>query len=211
MSSLQRGTNDILLKRQIEALLFIGTDGVSVQEISLATGQSTSAVKTALSGMCAAYGSEHGMEIVELGGKWFMTTASDLSETVDKFHSVDASEHVRLTRASLETLAVIAYSQPVTRSEIEAIRGVRCDRVIDTLLNYGLVRIAGRRKSTGSPLLYRTTTKFLEIFGLGGISDLPTISEIEDLRRNSEQQEKNDTVQVDAASGSEGQPENETE
>jgi len=73
------------------------------------------------------------------------------------------------------------------------------------------VRIAGRRKSTGSPLLYRTTTKFLEIFGLGGISDLPTISEIEDLRRNSEQQEKNDTVQVDAASGSEGQPENETE
>lgn len=189
MSSLQRGTDNVLLKRQIEALLFVGTDGVSVQEISMATGQSASAVKSALSRMSTDYGSEHGMEIVELGGKWFMTSASDLSETLDKFHAVDASEHVRLTRASLETLAVIAYSQPVTRSEIESIRGVRCDRVIDTLLNYGLVRIAGRRKSTGSPLLYRTTTKFLEIFGLGGISDLPTISEIEDLRRNAEYQE----------------------
>ena len=103
---------------------------------------------------------------------------------MDKFHAADESERVRLTRASLETLAVIAYSQPVTRSEIEAIRGVRCDRVIDTLLGYGLARIAGRRKSTGSPLLYRTTTKFLEIFGLGAISDLPTIDELEELRRH---------------------------
>ena len=73
----------------------------------------------------------------------------------------------------------------MTRSEVESIRGVRCDRVIDTLLGYGLVRIAGRRKSTGSPLLYRTSTRFLEIFGLGAISDLPTVAELEDLRRRS--------------------------
>ncbi len=173
-----------LLVRQIEAILFVAADGASVPEISLATGQPAASVRKVLARLSESYALSHGLEIVELGGKWFMTTASDLSETMDKFHAADESERVRLTRASLETLAVIAYSQPVTRSEIEAIRGVRCDRVIDTLLGYGLARIAGRRKSTGSPLLYRTTTKFLEIFGLGAISDLPTIDELEELKRH---------------------------
>lgn len=173
-----------LLVRQIEAILFVAADGASVAEISLATGRPAATVRKVLSQLSENYVLSRGLEIVELGGKWFTTTASDLSETMDKFHAADESERVRLTRASLETLAVIAYSQPVTRSEIEAIRGVRCDRVIDTLLGYGLARIAGRRKSTGSPLLYRTTTKFLEIFGLGAISDLPTIDELEKLRRH---------------------------
>ncbi|MDY4032132.1 MAG: SMC-Scp complex subunit ScpB [Pyramidobacter sp.] len=173
-----------LLIRQIEAILFVAADGASVPEISLATGRPAAAVRKTLAWLNESYALSHGLEIVELGGKWFMTTASDLSEIMDKFHAADESERVRLTRASLETLAVIAYSQPVTRSEIEAIRGVRCDRVIDTLLGYGLARIAGRRKSTGSPLLYRTTTKFLEIFGLGAISDLPTIDELEELKRH---------------------------
>ena len=173
-----------LLLRQIEAILFVASDGASVSEISLATGRPAASVRKALTQLSDSYALSHGLEVVELGGKWFMTTADDLSETMDKFRAADESERVRLTRASLETLAVIAYSQPVTRSEIEAIRGVRCDRVIDTLLGYGLARIAGRRKSTGSPLLYRTTTKFLEIFGLGAISDLPTIDELEELKRH---------------------------
>lgn len=173
-----------LLLRQIEAILFVASDGASVSEISLATGRPAASVRKALTQLSESYALSHGLEVVELGGKWFMTTADDLSETMDKFRAADESERVRLTRASLETLAVIAYSQPVTRSEIEAIRGVRCDRVIDTLLGYGLARIAGRRKSTGSPLLYRTTTKFLEIFGLGALSDLPTIDELEELKRH---------------------------
>ena len=173
-----------LLLRQIEAILFVASDGASVSEISLATGRPAASVRKALTQLSESYALSHGLEVVELGGKWFMTTADDLSETMDKLRAADESERVRLTRASLETLAVIAYSQPVTRSEIEAIRGVRCDRVIDTLLGYGLARIAGRRKSTGSPLLYRTTTKFLEIFGLGAISDVPTIDELEELKRH---------------------------
>ncbi len=180
----QQEASEKLLERQIEAILFVGTEGVSVHEISLATGISSTSVRKVVTRMSESYHELHGMEIVELGGKWFMTTASDLRETLEKFRAADESEHVRLTRAALETLAVIAYSQPVTRSEIEAIRGVRCDRVIDTLLGYGLARIAGRRKSIGSPLLYRTTPKFLEIFGLGAISDLPTVEEIEELRRH---------------------------
>lgn len=172
------------LIRQIEAILFVAVEGASVQEISLAVDYPAASVRKILAQLSKSYALLHGLEIVELGGKWFMTTAGDLNETMDRFHAADASERVRLTRASLETLAVIAYSQPVTRSEIEAIRGVRCDRVIDTLLGYELVRIAGRRKSIGSPLLYRTTTKFLEIFGLGAISDLPTIDELEELKQH---------------------------
>ena len=185
MSALSHEKTAELLKRQVEAVLFIATDGATAQELASATGQTTAAVRKVLNAMREDYPKTHGMEVVELGGKWFMTSAEDMSETLEKFRVANESEHVRLTRASLETLAVIAYSQPVTRSEVEAIRGVRCDRVIDTLLGYGLVRIAGRRKSTGSPLLYRTSPRFLEIFGLGSISDLPTVAELEDLKRRS--------------------------
>ena len=185
MSALLHDKTADLLKRQIEAVLFIATDGATTQELSSATGQTTAAVRKVLNALREDYPKTHGMEVVELGGKWFMTSAEDMSETLEKFRVANESGHVRLTRASLETLAVIAYSQPVTRSEVEAIRGVRCDRVIDTLLGYGLVRIAGRRKSTGSPLLYRTSTRFLEIFGLGSISDLPTVAELEELKRRS--------------------------
>ena len=185
MSVLPQGKTAELLKRQVEAVLFIATDGATVQELSSATGQTSAAVRKVLNMMRDDYSKTHGMEVVELGGKWFMTSAGDMSETLERFRVANESEHVRLTRASLETLAVIAYSQPVTRSEVESIRGVRCDRVIDTLLGYGLVRIAGRRKSTGSPLLYRTSPRFLEIFGLGSISDLPTVAELEELKRRS--------------------------
>lgn len=188
MSSSLTEQSDIQLARQIEAILFVASDGASVSEISIATGQSSALIRKALTKMSEEFHLHSGMEVVELGGKWFMTSASDMSDTLFKYRKANESEHVRLTRASLETLAVIAYSQPVTRTEIEGIRGVRCDRVIDTLLSYGLIRIAGRRKSVGSPLLYRTTPTFLKIFGLASISDLPTVDEIEELRRKSDSQ-----------------------
>lgn len=176
---------DNLLLRQVEAILFVASDGAAVQEIATAVRKPSATVKRILERLKENCAQNRGMEIVELGGKWFMTSAPDLIETLDRFRAADESEHVRLTRASLETLAVIAYSQPVTRSEVESIRGVRCDRVIDTLLSHGLVRIAGRRKSTGSPLLYRTSPRFLEVFGLRAISDLPTVAELEELKRSS--------------------------
>ena len=109
-----------------------------------------------------------------------MATAPDLADTVESFANTVALQRVRLSRAALETLSVIAYNQPVTRSEIEDIRSVRCDRVVDTLLKHGLVRVAGRKKSMGSPLLFRTTDRFLEIFGLPGINSLPTLEELRD-------------------------------
>ena len=103
-----------------------------------------------------------------------MATAPDLDNVISNFQGSVASK-VRLSKAALETLAVVAYNQPVTRSEMEEIRTVRCDRAIDTLLKHGLVRVAGRKKSVGNPLLYRTTDMFLELFGLDAISSLPTL------------------------------------
>jgi segregation and condensation protein B len=76
---------------------------------------------------------------------------------------------------------VVAYNQPVTRGEMEEIRTVRCDRVIDTLLKHGLVRVAGRKKSIGNPLLYRTTDRFLELFGLDSTASLPRLEELQDM------------------------------
>ncbi len=206
MSQSQREKANETLRRQIEAILFIAPGGATIQEISLATGQTSFSVRKTLENMRDSYGVSHGMEVVELGGKWVMTTSADMSDTLEKFRAADESEHVRLTRASLETLAVIAYSQPVTRSEVEAIRGVRCDRVIDTLLGHGLVRIAGRRKSTGSPLLYRTSPRFLEIFGLGAISDLPTVAELEELKRRAVDS-AGQTVSAVPATSDDGGPE----
>jgi segregation and condensation protein B len=108
-----------------------------------------------------------------------MATAPDLDQLVTDFQG-SAATQVRLSKAAIETLAVVAYNQPVTRSEIEEIRTVRCDRVIDTLLKHGLVRVAGRKKSVGNPLLYRTTDRFLELFGLDSISSLPTLEELQE-------------------------------
>ena len=112
-----------------------------------------------------------------------MATAEDVSELVSLFRESETTQKIRLSKAAVETLAVIAYNQPVTRSEIEEIRGVRCERVIETLLSHGMVRIAGRKKSTGSPLLYRTTDLFLETFGVLSISELPTLEELDELSR----------------------------
>lgn len=110
-----------------------------------------------------------------------MASAEDVAEIVGAFRETATAQKIRLSKAAVETLAVIAYNQPVTRSEIEEIRGVRCERVIETLLSHTLIRIAGRRKGTGSPLLYRTTDRFLETFGVLSISELPTLEELDEL------------------------------
>jgi segregation and condensation protein B len=110
-----------------------------------------------------------------------MATAPDLESVVAEFQGTLSAQRVRLSKAALETLAVVAYNQPVTRSEMEEIRTVRCDRVIDTLLKHSLVRVSGRKKSVGNPLLYRPPDRFLEMFGLEAISSLPTLEDLQDI------------------------------
>ena len=167
-----------LLERQLEAMLFVSPQPVSPQELAAYLGVSAKRVEEAVETIKKVLADGHGLTIIFEAGGWQMVTAPDLRDTIESFASSVSLQRVRLSRAALETLSVIAYNQPVTRSEIEDIRSVRCDRVVDTLLKHGLVRVSGRKKSVGSPLLFRTTDRFLEIFGLANISSLPTLEEL---------------------------------
>lgn len=171
-----------LLERQVEAMLFVSPQPVSSQEIASYLGLSTARVDDAVKTIKEIYARSHGLTILFVAGGWQMATSPDLAETIEAFSNSVSMQKVRLSKAALETLSVIAYNQPVTRSEIEDIRSVRCDRVVDTLMKHGLVRISGRKKSVGSPLLFRTTDRFLEIFGLAGINSLPSLEELKDYR-----------------------------
>jgi segregation and condensation protein B len=168
-----------MLMRQIEALLFVSPQPVTEETLGVALGQSSQSVGSAIERLNVCYAAGRGVSLLKIAGGWQMVTAPDLESTVTGFYGALASQRVRLSKAAIETLAVVAYNQPVTRSEVEEIRTVRCDRVIDTLMKHGLVRVSGRKKSVGNPLLYRTTDRFLDLFGLESISSLP---ELEDLR-----------------------------
>jgi segregation and condensation protein B len=116
-----------------------------------------------------------GVNLVRVAGKWTFRTASDLSFVLAR----DVVEQRKLSRAAMETLAIIAYHQPVTRAEIEEIRGVATSKgTIDTLLETGWIRLRGRRKAPGRPVTYGTTAGFLEHFGLDAIEDLPGLEEL---------------------------------
>ena len=169
-----------MLARQSEALLFVSPQPVPENELASALGVSPAAVSRGIAKLKALCDGRRGVTLLNLAGGWQMATAPDLESTVAEYQGMATAQRVRLSKAALETLAVVAYNQPVTRGEMEEIRTVRCDRVIDTLLKHGLVRVAGRKKSTGNPLLFRTTDRFLELFGLDSIASLPTLEELQD-------------------------------
>lgn len=175
----ERPTYDLLM-RQLEALLFVASIPLGEGELASALGCSDSAVRDGIGRLMENYGQGRGITLLRVAGGWQMATAPDLETTVAEFQSADIATRVRLSKAALETLAVIAYNQPVTRSEVEEIRTVRCDRVIDTLLRHSLIRVSGRKKSMGNPLLYRTTDRFLELFGLDSIASLPTLEDLQE-------------------------------
>jgi segregation and condensation protein B len=160
--------------------LVISSEPVSVEEFSCSLGYSEKEIMEALLALQDHYETGHGFRLVRIGGGWQLASAPELSELVSRFREDVQNQPLRLSRAALETLAVVAYKQPVTRAEIEEIRGVRSDKVVETLLRLGLIRIAGRRKGTGTPLLFRTTANFLDAFNLDSISDLPSLQDLED-------------------------------
>ena len=169
-----------MLMRQIEALLFVSPQPVTEETLGTTLGQSAQSVGSAIERLNACYAAGRGVSLLKIAGGWQMVTAPDLESTVAGFYGALASQRVRLSKAAIETLAVVAYNQPVTRSEVEEIRTVRCDRVIDTLMKHGLVRVSGRKKSVGNPLLFRTTDRFLDLFGLESISSLPELEDLQD-------------------------------
>ena len=158
--------------RAVEATLFASAAPLSVEEICEHAGDGN--VEIAL-GELAAYYEGRGVELVERGGRWHFQTAPDLAHLLRRTRE----EPRRLSRAATETLAIIAYHEPVSRAEIEAIRGVQISKgTLDVLMDAGWVRPAGRREGPGRPLLYATTQEFLTHFGLTSRRDLPGIDDL---------------------------------
>ncbi|MCX5480337.1 SMC-Scp complex subunit ScpB [Kaistia geumhonensis] len=159
--------------RMAEAILFASAEPLSAAEIGerLPDG---SDVKALLRELQLAY-SGRGVNLVEVAGKWMFRTAGDLAFLLQS----EAEEPKKLSRAALETMAIIAYHQPVTRAEIEEIRGVTTSKgTLDVLLDTGWVRMRGRRRVPGRPITYGTTEAFLVHFGLEAVGDLPGLEEL---------------------------------
>lgn len=165
----------------LEALLFSSGSPIKKKELADALEATNEAVVEALRQLAAqAEAPERGVRLEEVAGGWRYVTRPEFDSLLRKFHEV--TERSRLSLAALETLAVIAYRQPVTLPEIQEIRGVNCASVLNTLLEKRLVTTAGRKAVVGTPFLYRTTPDFLVRFGLNELSELPRPEELaEDL------------------------------
>ncbi len=163
------------LNAGLEALLLVADVPMSVSELATLTRTPADQVVTALHDLAQEYAVQgRGFDLRELGGGWRFWTRDNCATVVERF--VLDGQHARLTQAALETLAVVAYRQPVTRSRISAIRGVNVDGVVRTLVTRGLIEEVGHDNETGAHL-YRTTTFFLERLGLKSLEDLPPIAE----------------------------------
>ena len=156
----------------IEALLFVSEEPQTVGALARATGASETAVKKALGRLAADY-EARGLRVMEDSHRYQLVTAAEYARYVDRL--LGSGPAPRLTRAALETLTIIAYRQPCTRAEIEAIRGVNSDRLVLTLEQRGLIDNVGQAEGPGRPKLYRTTMKFLEHFGIRSPKELPPL------------------------------------
>ena len=161
------------LKSIIEGLLFLaGDEGLSVKQIAEIVEQRNELVKDALEEMKDDFvRQQRGLQLIEIAGNYQLATHQEHAEYFEKL--AYSPTRVSLSQAALETLAIVAYRQPITRVEIEEIRGVKSERAIYTLVNKDLIEEKGRAEAVGRPILYGTTKSFLDYFGLAGLQDLP--------------------------------------
>lgn len=157
----------------LEALLFATRHPLTAGRLGELLGlASTTPVRRAVKQLNERYAeTSRAFRVEQVAGGFQLLTLPEYGETLKKLHQKEAD--AKLTKAALETLAVVAYKQPILRAEIEAIRGVACGETVRSLMEKHLVRIAGRAEEPGRPILYGTTRRFLEIFGLASIKDLP--------------------------------------
>jgi segregation and condensation protein B len=166
------------VEREVAALLFASPDPLRLARLrDLLGGAAAAEVERALVGLAARLSSSGlPFELRAIAGGWQLFTTADMADTVAALQKVRKEEKV--SPAALETLAIVAYRQPVTKAEIEAIRGVQVGPILRTLVDRGLVRVAGRSDDPGHALLYGTTKKFLDAFGLAKLEDLPRDGEL---------------------------------
>lgn len=165
------------LKGAIEAILFARAEAIHVEEIARITGVSREDAQIIMTELAQEYNErKSGIEIVSSETGFVMCTRPEYHEYVKEASSPQVT---RLSQAALETLAIIAYRQPITRAEVEAVRGVRADRALQSLQKRGLIEEVGKKSVPGRPVMYGTTGEFLKLFGLTSLQDLPPALEEE--------------------------------
>lgn len=172
---------------QLEALLFAAGEPLAVPQLAELLGMNKPQTWELLGQLQEEYAKEsRGLELREVAEGWQLCTKACHHEAILQLAN---TQELKLSNASMETLAIIAYRQPVTRAEMEAIRGVKVDGVVNTLLEWELIAEAGRKETAGRPILYKTTKRFLEVFGLKALKDLPAMPDIlaEDAARHPQQ------------------------
>ena len=177
------------LEAQIEAILFTMGEAVEAERIAMALDHDVDTVRRVARNMMDRYRSaDRGIQIIELNDSYQMSTKQTMYESIIKIAHVP-KKHV-LTEVLLETLSIVAYKQPITRQEIEAIRGVSCDHALNKLVEYGLISEIGRLDAPGRPILFGTTEDFLRSFGLASLDELPIVKpeKVEDFKLEAEEE-----------------------
>ena len=173
----ENSETELPLSVKLEALLFVAPEPVSTGQLATVLDVAPSVIERGLNELDAALATR-GLRLQRHMGRVQLTTAPQLAELMERFLGLEATTH--LSRAALETLAIIAYQQPVTRPQIDAIRGVNSDSMLKSLLNKGLILESGRADSPGRPILYSTTPEFLQHFGLNSILEMPPLAQPEE-------------------------------
>ncbi|MED4887872.1 SMC-Scp complex subunit ScpB [Lysinibacillus sp. FSL R7-0073] len=180
-------TKTSMLQSRIEALLFVvGDDGLTIKQLSQLLGEQDEVIIQAMDALRKVYDEDlaRGITVKEMAGVFQLITKSDLADTIQRL--VENPTAQSLSQASLEVLAIVAYKQPITRVAIEDLRGVKCERPIQTLVSRGLIKEVGRSEGTGRAILYGTTKEFLHYFGLNSVEEMPPLPD-EELAENEQE------------------------
>lgn len=171
-----------LLIARLEAILFVAPGPVTVSQIAESLGEKQQNIELALEELARTFQKNRGLMIIREKNRIQLASSPLFAMDIERFLGLEAT--ARLSRAALETLAIIAYKQPITRPAIEAIRGVNSDGVLKSLLSKNLIEVVGRAEGPGRPILFGTTSDFLQNFGLSSIEDLPPFDTEDNLINN---------------------------
>jgi len=202
---------DAQLKALVEAVIYITDEPLSADQIAIALSQPAEKVGRVLEELTAEYNKpEHGLTVREIAGGYKMSTKPEHHEAIRAFVK-NLKPALKLSLAALETLALIAYKQPITAPEVMDVRGVQGAGVLKTLLDRKLIATSGRKQVIGKPILYKTTKEFLVQFGLKDLTELPTLKEFEELSRLSVADNDNEIQPAEQPQAAAAQANNEPE
>ena len=173
----ENSDTELPLSVKLEAMLFVAPEPVTAAQLASALDVAPSVIERGLNELDTAL-TMRGLRLQRNAGRFQLTTAPQLADLVERFLGLEATTH--LSRAALETLAIVAYQQPVTRPQIDSIRGVNSDSMMKSLLHKGLILESGRADGPGRPILYSTTPEFLQHFGLNSILEMPSLAKPEE-------------------------------